>query len=123
MFRLVALIILIFSFSSNALADRTGNDLLRGCNAIIAEIEKKEISTNDMIVSIFWTGYIAGYIDNSVLYETITKSGAYCIPEQGVENGQAAMIIANYLKNHPNELHESARVCIFLALADAFKCK
>lgn len=123
MFRLMALIIFIFSISSNAMAERTGNDLLRGCNAIIAEIEKKQISTDDMIVSIFWTGYIAGYIDNSVLYETITKNGAYCIPEQGVENGQAAMIIANYLKNHPNELHESARVCIFLALADAFKCK
>ncbi|MBU4525205.1 MAG: hypothetical protein KUA37_07130 [Desulfomicrobium sp.] len=123
MFRLVALTILIFSFSSNALAERTGNELLRGCNAIIADIEKKDMSVDEVTISIFWTGYIAGYLDSSVLYETLTKTGAYCIPEKGVEGGQAAMIIANFLKNNPNQLHESARFCIFMALADAFKCK
>lgn len=122
MFRFIPLIILVLSFSSNALAERTGNELLRGCNAIIAEMEKKEVSTEDMVLAIFWTGYISGFIDNGVLYEKITERNACCIPEKGIENGQAAMIIANYLKKNPNQLHESARLCLFTALADAFKC-
>lgn len=123
MLRMFTLIILIFSFPVNAMAERNGNELLRGCNAIIAEIEKKDITIEELSVSIFWNGYIAGFLDSSVLYESFTKAGAYCIPHQGIEGGQAAMIIAKYLKNNPNQLHESARFCILMAFADAFKCK
>ena len=123
MLRIFTLLILIFSFPINAMAERNGNELLRGCNSIIAQIENKQISNQEIVNSIFWTGYIAGYIDNVVLYETLTNTKACCIPNQGIENGQAAMIIAKYLSNNPEQLHESARSCILMALADAFKCK
>lgn len=86
-------------------------------------MENKQISNEDYILSIFWTGYISGFIDNGVIYEELTANKAFCIPTQGIENGQAAMIIAKYLKNNPDQLHESARSCIFLAMANTFKCQ
>jgi hypothetical protein len=47
----------------------------------------------------------------------------FCLPAEGIQTEQAELVVAKYLRDNPSQLHESARVSIFVALATVFPCQ
>ncbi len=71
----------------------------------------------------YYTGYLSGIIDSyGILSDVYPKIKFICLSKQGISNDQASQIVIKYLQAHPERLHESARILIFDALADAFPC-
>ncbi|KPJ79011.1 MAG: hypothetical protein AMJ54_00695 [Deltaproteobacteria bacterium SG8_13] len=69
-------------------------------------------------------GYIQGLLDSYTVFSTRDPSlKVFCMPEQGVSSAQARILIVKWLKEHPERLHEQARLLVFHALAEAFPCK
>ena len=68
-------------------------------------------------------GYIQGLLDSYAVFSARDSSlKIYCMPEQGVSSAQARILIVKWLKEHPERLHEQARLLVFHALAEAFPC-
>jgi hypothetical protein len=122
MIQSLALLIALLLLMTPLRADNTGNDLLRGCNAMIKGSDGVKQSDEEMAFSLFWTGYISGFTDSHSIMLMGKKATIYCYPPQGIENGQVARIVAKYLRESPKELHQSARLCLLLALRNAFPC-
>ncbi len=116
------LLIIILAFSGVSAQTDTGMDLLRGCNAIIQAEEGKEVSMEDQLMSFYWIGYLGGFNDAAVLIDTAAAHGIYCVPPTGIENDQLVRVVKKYLDEHPEDLHQSARILILFALREAFPC-
>ena len=46
----------------------------------------------------------------------------FCIPEDGIENGQAARIVVKYLREHPQHLHLDDFTLAVSAFQEAYPC-
>jgi hypothetical protein len=102
--RLLFLILTIFAFNSNVLADYfDGNDLYQ-----LAE------SKNSQNYTLF-KGYVAGVqdVNNGVLF---------CVDEN-VKLSQSSEIVRKYLSDNPQKWHLAANQLIVNALLIAFPCK
>jgi len=47
----------------------------------------------------------------------------YCLPQNGIEIGQAVRITVKWLRDHPEKLHQDGVNLVWRALSDAFPCK
>jgi len=45
------------------------------------------------------------------------------VPEEGLPTGQLMLIFKKYAEKHPEKLHNTARACLFEAIADAYGWK
>jgi len=69
-------------------------------------------------------GYLCGFLDAYQVAATVHKTAPLsCLPPTGISNDQAIRVVVTYLEAHPQELHETARSSVFLALRAAFPCK
>ena len=73
-------------------------------------------------MSFYWIGYLGGFNDAAVLIDTAAAHGIYCVPPTGIENDQLVRVVKKYLDEHPEDLHQSARILILFALREAFPC-
>jgi len=68
-------------------------------------------------------GYVSGTIDSYMVLSDANPSDRFiCFPKQGISNHQAIQIIIKWLKEHPERLHETARINVLEALRTAFPC-
>ena len=68
--------------------------------------------------------YISGFIDSYQLTTAAHRvTPVICLPPSGISNDQGMRIVTKYLEAHPEDLHESARSSVFLALREAFPCE
>ena len=116
------ILLLILTVSSLSAQTDTGMDLLRACNTIIQAEEGQDVSMDDQLLSFYWTGYLGGFNDAAVLIGTGTSQKIYCLPPTGIENDQLVRVVKKYLDEHPEDLHQSARILVLLALSEAFPC-
>ena len=68
-------------------------------------------------------GYINGFIDSHVLSGRFAPNAAvFCPPKQGIAGDQARRVFLDWANRHPDELHETLRVSLWLSLVGAFPC-
>ena len=70
--------------------------------------------------------YLSGFLDGHELAASTFESRykrVMCPPKGGIENEQVVRIVVKYLREHPEELHATDRVSVFIALARAFPCE
>ena len=68
-------------------------------------------------------GYINGFVDAQVLFGRFApKAAAICLPAQGVTGDQVRRVFMDWANRHPNNLHESLRVSLWVSLTEAFPC-
>lgn len=123
--RLILGLMLILWCAAPAQATMTGNELLGHCNLVLKQSDESGKITPEESVSIFYcVGYLSGFIDSIQISTAIQnpKKPFFCAPPNGVENDQLARITVKWLKNHPENLHKTARVEVLFALTDAFPC-
>ena len=66
-------------------------------------------------------GFNHGYELAIILNMEAPPNNSYCIPQK-VTNGQITRVVIKYLKDHPEQLHTSARKLILFALDEGFPC-
>ena len=115
--------IILLMVPTYVLAASTGLDLLRGCTAAIKSIQGKDLSHEEYSEMIYWTGFLAGFNEANIITHYETQRPPYCPPAEGIQNEQLIRIVYKYLRGHPKDLHQSARLCVLLALRNAFPCK
>ena len=137
---LVFLILLIPSSLFALDVIKTGYDLYQ--NIKLFDNEK---NTEEVVQGMYATGFLKGYIDGIVIMQDIMydmvfppkvlskkeieeaskKLNVYRlnIPKEGLPFGQIVLIYKRYAEKHPEKLNESAGLCIFLSLIDAYGWK
>ena len=107
-------------------ADRTGTAFLRKCNPVVRDADGEDVSAEEAVQGLQCMSYLQGFLDGYELaahtFESQYKR-VMCPPKGGIENEQAARIVVEYLREHPEELHATDRVLVFIALARAFPCE
>lgn len=111
-------------------SQKTGNDLLKQCShAIAAMDDEQQLQGTQNLDVAFCFGYISGVRDGAMSYQVFDRSKRqdtferFCLPKEGIENGQMVRIVVKYLKDNPAKLHERAEWLILDALSNAFPCK
>lgn len=99
-----------------------GNELLLQCQATVKRLDG-DTSVDRLDVGLC-LGMVEGVrtmmiIDNEALPANLKN----CLPEQGINNGQAARIVAKFLQENPAVLHLPAVDLTRYALMHAFPCK
>jgi hypothetical protein len=71
----------------------------------------------------YCAGYISGIIDaHTILVGSRRAESQWCLPKQGISAMDAALVVVKWADDHPERLHETARVEIMIALHMAFPC-
>ena len=136
-------IILAFQIPSILFAEdliKTGYDLYENIKL------NDNLQTPKQLVTLSYTsGYIAGYLEGLSLMQDFLynatfppkmmsdqERGKYAkqlnfnrlnIPEAGLVTGQLMLIFKKYAEKHPEELNDTANVCLFNAIAEAYGWK
>ena len=87
-----------------------GNSLLGFCQI---DLKSPPESVDDIAKGMYLKGYLAGFCGAQPQLN---------IPP-GVTFDQIVRVILKWLQNHPERLHEDARVLIYCSLVDAFPAK
>jgi len=125
---IAALLLLAVSLSPVAFSAVTpddGNKLLDSCkdypraSQLTAEVDRVKV--------MYCVGYVGGFTDGLIVSKGLMKDKSgppnVCAPEQGVQHGQAVLVVLKWLNEHPNLLHQDAPLLITLALEEGFPCK
>lgn len=111
-------IVALMIFSSSIYAD--GNKLLEQCIAAERFLDTREIQNE------FGIGMCLGLVQgvrNTMQILGNDSSIKACLPENGIDNGQATRVVVSYLKKNPASLHENEVFLTMLAFIDAYPCK
>jgi hypothetical protein len=93
-----------------------------GCSAQTSADKLLTLCTDESNIGCL--GYLVGFMDGIEVQSSIRQSPKiYCSPEDGISTEQVRRIVIKFMKEHPKELHGSARTLVLLALKDAFPCK
>jgi hypothetical protein len=93
--------------------------LLHGCQAAVNVMDGGTLEEDLQYQEASWcVGYLAG-IQN---LNAINEQPHFCDPDTGTSSEQTIRIVAKYLQDHPEELHEPAVSSVLRALRAAFPC-
>lgn len=67
--------------------------------------------------------YLDGVMDTHSIMTSAGRAPLFCSPVQGISLDQAMKIFLKWAERNPEQLHESARVSVILAFAEAFPCE
>lgn len=89
------------------------------------QADGNEVSPQEQIESIYCLAYLSGFTDSVRLSSHFDKPKAQkiCLPETGASNEQLARVVTKWLREHPDTLHQAARIEIMIAFEKAFPCR
>ena len=105
-------------------AANDGNALLRQCTEAIKIMEGiADPDSIDFGQAGHCMGEVNGFAGASAFYEKRPGAPrAICFPDDGITIGQSVRVVEKYLREHPQELHESSTVLLFGAFLSAYPC-
>ena len=114
---LVSFLLLLSPMSSiEAASERTGYDVLLACEG--------KPGAPETIDEMKCAAYVLGFLDSyRIISQWLPPDRRFiCLPEQGLQGGQALLTLTKWLREHPSELHNTGRILVFRALKDTFPC-
>ena len=122
----VRLLALAVASSLSAVASAQGQDgsfFLQACSAAVKQSDGGQLSEQEGLGALYCGSYVGGFLDAMSITTTLAKGKQFvCTPERGITNDQAARILVKYLRDNPEKLHQSGRMSLYVALANAFPC-
>jgi hypothetical protein len=106
----------------------TGAQLLDECQVVAKGGPNAPEDAAELAKGMHCFGYLSGVADTYVFWKytnNTQKAKVYipaCIPEEAT-TFELARVVVKYLNDHPNQLHNSYRLLVMLALEDAYPCK
>ncbi|MEI7751708.1 MAG: Rap1a/Tai family immunity protein [Candidatus Omnitrophota bacterium] len=107
----------VFAESSE---EYTGMDLFKAAASVIKQSQGVEIPAEESVLMLYWSGYVVGFDDASVVTHAGGRNKFFNLPANGANTLQVMTIVHKYLSDNPEMLNESARVCLLTALGKAF---
>ncbi len=104
------------------LAPQTGAAQNQAIN-LLRQCEGREPASAPELGLLACASYLAGFIDMHSIAEAYGASTGFCMPRQGIQNEQAVRVYVKWANDHPEKLHESARLSVLWAMSDAFPCE
>jgi hypothetical protein len=112
------------SFASTAAMD--GNDLLNKCKPLFNDTPGTSLTNTEQLNAGYCAGYVAGVLDVEAAWAKTegnsSRASRYCLPADGIPNGQVLRILEKWLNKNPEKLHWRADGIIHNALIEAFPC-
>ena len=106
-----------------ALADEDGNELLAQCNVVLQLLDGGRMQPEDALGAGQCLGFMQATKDLNRLYQIRDQRNAlFCVPKDGINNGQATRIVVKYLRDHPEDLHKPNIILATAAFRDAYPC-
>lgn len=118
----ICLIFLLVTASVFALESK-GTDLLRACRIITRQGVGAKLPIEEATLGSYYSGYLLGFLNASVLVQLKSKDPLYCLPEEGITSEHFAFLMENYLDKHPDKLHFPNYVLVHAALSELYPCK
>jgi hypothetical protein len=122
-----ALVLCLASSGETKAQELSSIELLRHCNAAVRQADAGNLTADEQLQGFGCFKYLAGFLDGYVLAASMSEKGfgrTLCPPPTtGIESEQAARIVAKWLKENPEQLHQSARISVLIALGRAFPCE
>ena len=97
----------------------TGHILLDCCRCFIKQADGLETTEEEGLKAMLLVAYIEGFEGGLRMSEAVSKEKLVNLPNQPTHE-QYARVIHAYLVKHPEELHNTARVLVFLSLKEGF---
>jgi hypothetical protein len=93
-------------------------ELLRQCDGRATDEDAKSLGR------LLCLTYLDGFIQGHRLTTDLLKPAKplLCFPADGIELEQAQLVVAKWLREHPQDLHRSTRILVMVALTQAFPC-
>lgn len=100
-----------------------GNKLLEACTAAESVLDDRTTSLTSSVNGTWCAGYVAGIRDANNMAQGYNVGGVFkaCIPLD-VKSGQLIRLLLKSMREHPEELHQSAAVVAQSTLNAAFPC-
>jgi hypothetical protein len=114
-----AVITVLLSLSGGVAAEQTRTEQL------VWECDENPSSPEAWVKLAHCAGYVSGMLDMHALMvapQVGRAASQFCLPADGISNDQAIKVFLKWAREHPEELHKSARVSLLIALKDAFPC-
>ena len=103
----------------------SGNAFSRLCSVLEREPKTHSDAENIYACIAFVHGVLDGVlteIEYSQAVMNVKPPSPFCLPKEGVENGQMVKIVLKYIRNHPEQAHDSGSQMVLQGLMDAFPC-
>jgi Rap1a immunity proteins len=124
-----SLVLLLLAACMSASAESTGNDVLKSCQAAVRFADNDGAPVSEHFDSGWCFGWVSGALEITKLHNEWTDFTGqkptllqFCLPESGIPVIQAVRIVVQYLKEHPEQLHEDGMSLTIAALKDSFPC-
>ena len=113
-----------FIFISNTAKGDDGYKLLKRCDSFVKALDgAKDLSNNELAGATDCAGFMQGITSLNMYYRLKGNVNVFfCLPKDGVNNAQAARIVLQYLRDHPEKLHRSESTLTIAALMEMFSC-
>jgi len=108
-------------------AEGNGETLLQDCQSNVRMLDQGEAYEGSMYPVIKCAMFITGVRKTIAVAQELDGEGIdfferiKCVPK--ITTGQISRLVVQYLKKHPEELHESDISQVIMALMVAFPCK
>lgn len=121
-FLLVVLSLLVESVHAQTV---DGLSCLQKCRSLLQIEEGGEATTRTSLEALTLKWYFAGFLDGIVITAASPTNGnnVVCLPKSGISPEQTARILEKFLRENPNQLHQSCRILLKIVLAKAFPCQ
>lgn len=114
---LAAALVMSMQTVSAAQAQQSAEELLWGCTKLGPYSDDVKYVNQLMCIS-----YISGAHDMLRMLSDGLKINVICTPRDGLSNDQLIRVVTKWIEKNPERMHESARMAILSALAEAFPC-
>jgi hypothetical protein len=114
----------VFSLSASFAAEQSGFtdgiSVQQGIRLIKRGLDNGAMTKQEEKEAYFAMGYFAGFMGQTAIWAKIDRVCPIRLPENAISALQLIEITDKYLSAHPDQLHESAELLIYLALMDSF---
>ncbi len=117
-------IFLTLGAASSSEVRASGNELLAECNLVIRMMDDGVApSAREGPKVGRCLGMMQGITSLNMVYQVKDRDSAlFCLPSNGISNGQAARIVVKYMRDNPSELHNEQSLVAIAAFIDAYPC-
>lgn len=104
--------------SSSALAQKKAEEILWECKS-----PSEDAPAEQRLRFLSCISYVDGAHDMLRMLSDGLELRIICTPKAGLSTDQTVRIVLKWIEQHPERMHQTARVAVFSALQEAFPCK
>ncbi len=104
-------------------AAQTGSTLLENCTLAVRHSDGNKLEDRELIKALSCIDYVSGFLDaTGMIHSFRPQTQIVCMPVKGITNDRAIRVLVKHLRSTPENLHDSGRISLLIALTNSFPC-